>query len=54
MKGKSITSLILRELVNNIINLSIPMPSPAVGGKPYFKEFIKSVSIFLLLLQFFI
>jgi len=32
MCGKSKTSLIEGELVNNITNRSIPMPSPAVGA----------------------
>ena len=32
------------ELVNSIINLSIPIPAPAVGGIPYSKALIKSSS----------
>ena len=39
------TSLIEGWLVNNIVNLSIPIPKPAVGGIPYSKAFIKSSSI---------
>ena len=34
MNGNKITSLILSEFVNNIIILSIPNPSPPVGGIP--------------------
>ena len=33
------------ELVNNIINLSIPIPSPPVGGMPYSRALTKSSSI---------
>ena len=34
MCGNKRTSLIVDELVNNITKRSIPIPSPAVGGKP--------------------
>lgn len=35
--GKRSTSLILFELVKNIVKRSIPTPQPPVGGKPYSK-----------------
>ncbi len=35
--GNKITSLIEAESVKNIINLSIPIPSPPAGGIPYFR-----------------
>jgi len=34
MCGNKITSLIVGESVNNITKRSMPIPSPAVGGKP--------------------
>ena len=43
--GNSKISLIDAWSVSNIINLSKPIPSPPVGGKPYSKAFTKSVSI---------
>src|SRR3989339_1283424 len=43
--GKRITSLIEGESVKTITSLSIPIPSPAVGGIPYSKAQIKSLSI---------
>ncbi len=33
--GKRITSRIDCALVNSMASLSMPMPSPAVGGRPY-------------------
>ncbi|BED92550.1 MAG: hypothetical protein RsTaC01_0307 [Candidatus Paraimprobicoccus trichonymphae] len=43
--GKIITSLIEALLVKNITSLSIPIPSPPVGGIPYSIAVIKSSSI---------
>lgn len=35
---KIIPTLMFLESVNNIATLSIPIPQPAVGGKPYSSE----------------
>ena len=43
--GKSITSLILVHPVNNITNLSIPIPTPPVGGIPCSTAWRKSSSM---------
>ena len=45
MAGKNKTSLILFESVRNIVSLSIPMPHPPVGGKPYSRAVQKPSSI---------
>ena len=43
--GKNRTSWIEVLLVINITNLSIPIPIPDVGGIPYSKDLMKSISI---------
>ena len=43
--GNNSTSLIEAESVSNIINLSIPIPNPPVGGRPISKAVTKSSSI---------
>ena len=47
MCGNNNTSLIDDLSVNSMINLSMPMPAPAVGGMPYSIAFIKSSSYFI-------
>ena len=43
--GKSIASLMLGASAISIIALSIPIPSPPVGGIPTSRAFTKSISI---------
>ena len=43
--GKIITSRIEALSVNSITSLSIPIPSPPVGGMPYSRDVTKSSSI---------
>jgi hypothetical protein len=39
--GKRSTSLILFESDISIVNLSIPIPQPPVGGRPYSRDVTK-------------
>jgi hypothetical protein len=39
-RGNRITSRIVGLSVSTIVNLSMPIPSPAVGGKPYSRAVI--------------
>ena len=50
--GKRITSRIVELSVNNITNLSSPIPSPPVGGRPYSSALMKSSSTCASLLTF--
>ena len=43
--GKRIISLMLGASEISIITLSIPIPSPPVGGRPTSRAFTKSISI---------
>jgi len=41
MAGKRRTSLMLLESDKSMVNLSIPIPQPPVGGRPYSREVTK-------------
>lgn len=45
MAGKSRTSLMLLESLSNMVSLSIPIPQPPVGGRPYSRDSTKFWSI---------
>ena len=48
--GNNKTSLMLASSVNNITNLSIPIPNPPVGGIPYSSAVICISYIYALIL----